>query len=101
MLFMLCYRALPGKGAEALRMRHEWQEKYSDAFRKRIKVIHEFVDPSALVGCLVIEINDHKHLASLLSIQTVFGDTAEFNLHPVIDIREALKTGMEEPTGLL
>jgi hypothetical protein len=101
MLFMLCYRAYPGKGAEALRMRQEWQDKYSEAFRKRIKVIHEFVDPSALVGCLLIEIEDQKHLATLLSIQTVFGDTVEFGLHPVIDIRQALKTGAEMPAGLL
>jgi hypothetical protein len=101
MLFMLGYRAYPGKGAEALRMRQEWQNKYSEAFRKRIKVVHEFVDPSALVGCLLLEIDNHNHLASLLSLQAVFGDTVEFKLHPVIDIRQALKAGVEEPAGLL
>ncbi len=101
MLFMLYYRAYPGKGAEAIRMRQEWQNKYSEPFRKRIKVVHEYVDPSALVGCLLLEINNVGHMASMLSIQTVFGDTVEFNMHPVIDIREALKAGLEEPTGLL
>ena len=40
-------------------------------------------------------------LASLLSIQTVFDDTVDFKLYPVIDIRQALKAGVEEPTGLL
>jgi hypothetical protein len=101
MLFMLYYRAYPGKGAEAVRLRQEWQDKYSEAFRKRVKVVHEFVDPSVLVGCLLIEMDDHNHLANLLSLQTVFGDTVEFKLHPVIDIRQALKAGVEEPTGLL
>jgi len=101
MLFMLGYRAYPGKGAEALRMRQEWQDKYSEAFRKRVNVIHEFVDPSALVGCLLLEMDDHNHLASLLSLQTVFGDAVEFKLHPVIDIRQALEAGVEEPAGLL
>ncbi len=101
MLFMLYYRAYPGKGAECLRMRQEWQNKYSDAFRKLVKVVHEFVDPSAMVGCLLLEIDNHNQLASLLSIQTVFGDTVEFKLHPVIDIRQALKAGVEEPAGLL
>jgi hypothetical protein len=101
MLFMLYYKAYPGKGAEVIRMRQEWQNKYSEAFRKRVKVVHEFVDPSVLVGCSLIEIDNHNHLASLLSLQTVFGDTVEFKLHPVIDIRQALKTGVEEPAGLL
>ena len=101
MLFMLSYRAYPGKGAEAIHLRQKWQEKYSEAFRKQVNVIHEFVDPSALVGCLLIEMDDHNHLASLLSIQTVFGDTVEFKLHPVIDIRQALEAGVEEPAGLL
>jgi hypothetical protein len=54
-----------------------------------------------LVGCSLIEIDNHNHLASLLSLQTVFGDTVEFKLHPVIDIRQALKAGVEEPAGLL
>ena len=101
MLFMLSYKAYPGKGAEAIRLRQDWQNKYSEAFRKRVKIVHEFVDPSVLVGCSLIEIDNHNHLASLLSIQTVFGDTVEFDLHPVINIREALKAGVEEPTGLL
>lgn len=101
MLFMLCYSAYPGKGAEALRMRQQWQGKYSEAFRKRLNVIHEFVDPSSLVGFLLLEMDDHNHLASLLSIQTVFGDAVEFKLHPVIDIRQALEAGVEEPAGLL
>ena len=98
---MLSYGAYPGKGAEAIRLRQRWQEKYSEAFRKRVNVIHEFVDPSALVGYLLLEMDDQNHLASLLSIQTVFGDAVEFKLHPIIDIRQALKTGVEEPAGLL
>lgn len=101
MLFMLSYKAYPGKGAEALRLRQRWQEKYSAAFRKRVNVIHEFTDPSSLVGCLLIEMDDHSHLASLLSIQTVFGDAVEFKLHPVIDVSQALQAGVEEPAGLL
>jgi hypothetical protein len=98
---MLSYGAYPGKGAEAIRLRQRWQEKYSEAFRKRVNVIHEFVDPSALVGYLLLEIDDQNHLASLLSIQTVFGDAVEFKLHPIIDIRQALEIGVEEPAGLL
>jgi len=101
MLFMLSYKAYPGKGAEALRLRQRWQEKYSVAFRKRVNIIHEFTDPSSLVGCLLIEMDENSHLASLLSIQTVFGDVVEFNLHPVIDVSQALQTGVEEPAGLL
>lgn len=101
MLFMLSYKAYPGKGAEALGLRQRWQEKYSAAFRKRVKVVHEFTDPSSLVGCLLLEMDEHSHLAHLLSLQTVFGDVVEFKLHPVIDVQEALKAGLEEPAGLL
>jgi hypothetical protein len=101
MLFMLSYKAYPGKGAEAVRLRQRWQEKYSVAFRKKVNVIHEFTDPSSLIGCLLLEMDDHTHLASLLSIQTVFGDAVEFELHPVIDVSQALQAGVEEPTGLL
>ena len=101
MLFMLNYKAYPGKGAEALKLRQKWQEKYSEKFRKQVEVIHEFTDPSSLVGCLLFEMDTNDHLASLLPIQTVFGDAVEFNLHPVIDMSRALESGMEEPTGLL
>jgi hypothetical protein len=101
MLFMLSYKAYPGKGAEAVRLRQKWQEKYSVAFRKQVNVIHEFADPSALVGFMLIEMDEHIHLASLLSIQSVFGDVVELNLHPVIDVQQAFKAGFEEPASLL
>ncbi|MHC4620632.1 MAG: DUF3303 domain-containing protein [Planctomycetota bacterium] len=101
MLFMLGYRAYPGKGAQVIRQRQQWQEKYSVAFRKRVNVIHEFADPSVLVGFMLLEMDEHTHLAHLLSLQTVFGDVVEFKLHPVIDVQQALKAGLEEPAGLL
>ena len=101
MLFMLSYKAYPGKGAEALELRQQWQEKYSGVFRKQVKVVHEFTDPSSLVGCLLLEMDNNSHLGSLLPIQSVFGDAVEFNLNPVIDMKQALEAGMEEPAGLL
>ena len=101
MLFMLSYKAYPGKGAEALKLRQKWQEKYSEKFRKQVNIVHEYTDPSSLVGCLILEMDDNSHLGSLLSIQIVFGDSVKFELHPVIDISQALESGMEEPGGLL
>jgi hypothetical protein len=101
MLFMLSYKAYPGKGAEAVRLRQRWQEKYSVAFRKQVNVIHEFADPSVLVGFMLLEMDDHTNLAHLLSIQAIFGDVIELNLHPVIDVQQAFKAGFEEPASLL
>ncbi|HEY44504.1 MAG TPA: hypothetical protein G4O11_11040, partial [Anaerolineae bacterium] len=91
----------PGKGAEAVRLRQRWQEKYSAAFRKRVNVVHEFTEPSSLFGCLLLEMDEHTHLANLLTIQAVFGDVVELNLHPVIDVQQAFKAGFEEPASLL
>ena len=50
---------------------------------------------------LILEANDEKGLAQLLSLQMVFGDDCDFELHPIIDIRKALDEGLEEPSRLL
>jgi hypothetical protein len=101
MLFMMTYRPLPGKAVEAIALRQRWNEKYSQEFRKHVKIIQEFADPCRLRGYLVLEAEDEKELGRLLALQSVFGDTCEFELHPVVDVRKALAERDEEPSVLL
>ncbi len=100
MLFMLSYKPYPGKGARAVELRHRWDDKYSTAFRKHVNIIHEYADPAQLVGYILLEIDDHPQLSVFLSLQSVFGDVIQFELHPVIDVRQAFDEGAEEPAGL-
>ena len=100
MLFMLSYKPYPGKGAQAVELRHRWDDKYSTAFRKHVNIIHEYADPAQLVGYILVEIDDHSQLSAFLSLQSVFGDAIQFELHPVVDVKQAFAEGAEEPAGL-
>lgn len=101
MLFMLTYKPLPGKAAEAIQLREDWIEKYSKEFRERVKIVQEFVDPCELRGYMVLEAGSEKELARLIVLQTVFGQACEFELHPVVDIAKALAEGVEDVSRLL
>ena len=56
MLLMLRYRPFPGKAAEAVRCRQEWQENDHRGFRQSVKVIQELANPCELSGYLLLEI---------------------------------------------
>lgn len=101
MLFMLSYEPFPGKATEALRLREEWHQKYSEEFRKRIKVVQEFADPCALRGYLLLDVESEDQLGQLLVLRSVFGDAVEFDLHPAVDLRKAIDRGVQEPSHLL
>lgn len=100
MLFMLSYKPYSGKGAQAVALRQIWQDKYSTAFRKHVNIIQEYADPAQLVGYMLVELDEHHQLSIFLSLQTVFGDVIQFDLHPVINVGQAFNEGAEEPAGL-
>ena len=101
MMFMVSYKPLPGKAAEAIRLREDWMEKYAQKFREHVTILQDLVDPCDLSGYLLIEAGSEAELTQLGVLQRFFGSAVQFELHTVVDVSKGIAKGAQEPSRLL